>query len=194
MGDEIGGTAALAMHYATYYCQSKILANNDYLDAFKAGFRIIHNDPTWALNALERNLAAFQVDNALNEATPLDRLPQPPDLKVWATLTVHAFNQNHPLNDIEQHGVQTRLYLELVALIYCHWDYLLREWITERDDDDAFGNGAKTQDLVEICEILKDFGFSQYIQDKNNVLDSPAKHAVNPFIFVADHTGECILV
>jgi hypothetical protein len=163
------------MHYATHYCQSEILTNNDYLDAFKSGFRAIPNNPLWPLYALEKNLAAFHVEtNAINEPAGLDRLPQPPDLKVWATLTVHAF---------KQHGLRTgddRICLELVGLIYCHWDYLLRKWILERQDDDAFGNGAKTQELVEICEILKDFAFSQYIQDKNNVLDSPAKHAVVP--------------
>jgi hypothetical protein len=185
------------MHYATHYCQSQILGNNDYLDAFKSGFRAKTNELSLGLYCLDKNLAAFHFDNAINEASPRDRLPQPPDLKVWATLTVHAFKQNHPLDHIgepDRPGLEAQRYLELIGSIYCHWDYLLRKWITERRDDDAFGNGAKTKELVEICEILKDFGFSQYIQDKDNLLPSPAKHAVAPFLYVTDHTGECILV
>jgi hypothetical protein len=171
------------MHHVTHYCQSQMLEKQTCLNAFKSGFRTVAHQPSWGLDALDKYLAGFHFENAITEPAPTERLPQPPDLKVWATFTVHAFQQNNPNNHIEQQdrpAYEKKKFLELVGSIYCHWDYLLRKWVSERKDDRAFGNDAKTQELIEICEILKDSAFSQYIQDRHNVLPNSSKHAVVP--------------
>ena len=178
-----GAMAELAMHYATHYCQSRIFKKQIYLDAFTNGFRCMKHRPSWGLEALDKNLAAFHFQNAFTEPTFNDCPPQSPDLKVWATLTVFAFKNNHPRNYIElQHNpmYEEQKYMELIGSIYCHWDYLLRKWIAEREDDPDFDDDAKTKELVEICEILKDSAFSQYIEDRSHVLPPASKHAVAP--------------
>lgn len=168
------------MHYITHYSQSFIPKNKKFLAAFMSAFRPNVHYPSYPLEALDKCLAGFHFENPLTEPAPEDRDRERPDLKVWATLTVAAMKNNHPSEQPEKqvdHEKEKKQYYELVGSIYCHWDNLLRA-MTAATEYDGFDDDAKTQELIDVCEILKAPAFSQYIQDAGNVLPKTSKHAV----------------
>jgi hypothetical protein len=142
--------------------------------------------PSRPLEKLENCLAGFHYENPLTEPASTDCVRERPNLKVWAKLTVEAFSKSHPdyyPEKAAQQAGERKRYYELVGLIYCHWDHLLRTMLSTNDYE-GFGDDEKTQELVEICEILNAFEFSQYILDGANLLPKTSKHAVFPLLLL----------
>jgi len=186
------------MHYITHYCQSFILKNKEFLAAFESAFRPNPRYPSFPLEALDKCLAGFHFENALSEPAPDNRVRERPDLKVWAKLTVAAMTNSHPSYRLDIQAeplMQEKHYYALVGSIYCHWDNLLRA-MASATEYEGFDDDAKTQELIEICEILKVPAFSQYIQDSGNILPNSSKHAVCPSspTFPDGFPGKYILV
>jgi len=67
----------------------------------------------------------------------------------------------------------------LVAHVFCHWDNLLRALIQVKSFE-GYDEDQKTQDLIDICNILNHERVSQRIKDPYNDLQKQGKHAVFP--------------
>jgi len=164
------------MSYIIYYCQSHIEKNPKTHTLFTLPFKDTYG-LLRPLKALDTCLNAFFFNSALHEIIPTDRKRQRPNLKIWARWTVDVLNLTRP--DIEEFKDQTD---PLVAHIFCHWDNLLRA-LTEVKCFEGYDEDQRTQDIIEICEILKQRPFSDRIEDSYNHLGKEGKHAVIALYF-----------
>jgi hypothetical protein len=158
--------------YIAYYCQSYIEKNPKTHTILALPFQQETRNPLRPLKALDTCLNAFYFNSPLHEIIPTDRKRQRPNLKIWARMTVDALDFSR--QDAKEFKDHTDT---LVAHIYCHWDSLLRA-LTEVKSFEGYDEDQRTQDIIEICEILKQKSFSDRIKDSHNDLAKEGKHAV----------------
>ena len=160
--------------YISHYCQSHIERYPQTHDIFATPFKQKSNNPLKPLKALDTCLNAFYFNNPLQEPIPVDRPRQRPNLKMWARMTVDAmeFSRQHLITQELKEQTDT-----LVAHVFCHWDNLIRA-LMEVKSFEGYDEDQKTQDLIDICNVLNHERVSQRIRDPYNDLLKQGKHAV----------------
>jgi hypothetical protein len=165
--------------YLAHYCRSHIEDDPEMLKLFTAPFK--QNSPFKeksirsshvALKALDTCLNGWYFDNPAQEPLPKMRPPQPPNLKLWARITASALDFGRIIMDMDKQKEQTDMAL---SHIFCHWDNLLRGLMELKLD--GYDEDQRTNDIIEICDILKT-PFSTRIRDSFNDLSNSGKHAV----------------
>jgi hypothetical protein len=164
--------------YITHYCQTHIEKNKKTYDLFAVPFQQRTTNPRVPLKALDNCLNAFYFNSPLQEPIPTDRPRQRPNLKIWARLTVDAFDFRHTLllNKVlvtKEMREETDI---LVGRIFCHWDSLIRALVEVKSFDD-YDEDQKTQDIIDICNIFGET-FAEHIKNPYNLLGKYGKHAV----------------
>lgn len=165
--------------YITHYLQSHIEKTPKTHTMFAIPFQQKTRNPLKALKALDTCLNAFYFNSPLQEVIPTDRERQRPNLKIWARMTVDALDFSR--QDLISEDLQDQTDA-LVARVFCHWDSLIRA-LTEVKSFEGYDEDQRTQDIVEICEILGKKPFSDRIKDSHNDLGKEGKHAVQYTLF-----------
>jgi len=160
--------------YITHYCHAHFEQSPETYELLTMPFQQNTRNPLKALRALDTCLNAFYFNSPLQEIVPVDRPHHRPNLKIWARMTVDALDFSRQDLNTPELKEQTDT---LVARIFCHWDTLLRALI-EVKTFEGYDEDQRTQDIVEICEILKQKSFSDRIKDIYNDLGKEGKHAV----------------
>jgi hypothetical protein len=162
--------------YLTHYCNAHIDKYPSHYDLFAVPFQQTTRNPRPALNYLNICLNSFYFNNPLQEPIPSDRRRQPPNLKGWAKMTVDALDFGRHLINSKDLAEETDV---LIAHIFCHWDNLIRA-LTEAKSFEGYDEDQRTQDIIDICNILGK-AFALRIQDGYNDLKKSGKHAVPSF-------------
>ena len=162
--------------YISHYCQSHIEKQPKTHDVFASPFKQRTRNPLKPLKALDTCLNAFYFNSPLQETVAKDRPRQRPNLKMWARITVDAMEFSRQDLITKELKDQTDT---LVAHVFCHWNNLLRALIQVKSFE-GYDEDQKTQDLIDICNILNHERVSQRIKDPYNDLQKQGKHAVQP--------------
>jgi hypothetical protein len=128
--------------------------------------------PLPELKALDNCLNARYFDNPITETICPDRVRPRENLKLWARLTVEAL----------AYGSRSRLAIPyeedlVIARLFCHWEAILRG-MTMVQLHEGYDEEQRTQDILDVCEVLGHVNFCDRIQDPYDSLGKRGKHAV----------------
>ena len=165
------------MLLVTYYCQPHIEKYPASYEKFASPFKQHTNDPRLPLKALDACLNAFYHNSPLLETIPANRVRARPDLKIWARMTVSAISYFRPVFTVQSVSMETET---LISHVFCHWQVLVKALI-DADHFEDYDQGARTQDLIDVCEILGKT-FAVFISDEHNQLGERSKHAVYLYV------------
>jgi len=180
--------AGIMLSFITHYCQSNIKKYQETYNLFALPFQQRNRNPLGPLIALDTALNAFYFNSPLQELAPVDRKRSRPNLKIWARMTVDALNFSRHIVNTDELSQETD---KLVAHLFCHWDNLVRA-LTEARSFEGYDEDQRTQDIIEICNILAK-AFPVRIKDEYNALGKLGKHAVPRSLFQLI-LGSCVLV